>query len=261
MRRPLVISRTRLISRTRFVRSPLAYWAMVGALALFTGLVAARAVRTADSLTARYGPLRPVLFATHRLDPGAEVGAADVVVRQVPGSMAPADALASTESAVGRTVVVAVLAGLPVMGGHLGASGLRGVAALLPPGSRAVAVPNGGAPLPLVPGDTVDVLATFDPSGDPAGAAGAEPTFPVARGALVVDVGDDSATVAVGPQEAARVAFAVTTGVVTLALAAPVGTGPLSPDPFSPDPFSPDPVSGTPSPAGAAPPSPPPPGR
>ena len=161
----------------------------------------------------------------------------------VPGALAPAGSLASAQEAVGRTVVVAVFAGLPVMEGHLGASGLKGVAALLPPGTRAVAVPNGGAPLPLVAGDHVDVLATFDPSGDPSGspATGHDPTFPVARGALVVDVGDDSATVAVGPQEAARVAFAVTTGVVTLALAAP--------------------ISEIRMPEGAAPPRPPPPGR
>jgi Flp pilus assembly protein CpaB len=108
-----------------------------------------------------------------------------------------------------------------------------------------VAVPNGGAHLPLVPGDQVDVLATFDPSGDPTGdppgSHSADPTFPVAKSALVVDVADDSATVAVAPQEAARVAFAVTTGVVTLALAAP--------------------VSEPPSPAGAAPQPPPPAGR
>jgi Flp pilus assembly protein CpaB len=212
MRRP------RVVRRSRLTRSPLAYWAMVGVLALLTGLVVARSVRTTGSLAARYGPLRPVVVATHRLDPGAAVAAGDIGVRLVPGSMAPAGALRQTRDALGRTVVVPVFAGLPVMEGHLAASGLRGVAALLPPGARAVAVPNGGAPLPLVPGDNVDVLATFDPSGS----TEADPTFPVARGALVVDVAEDSVTVAVAPQEAARVAFAVTTGVVTLALAAPV---------------------------------------
>lgn len=216
---------------------------MVGALALFTGMVVARSVRTTGSLAAHYGPLGPVVVAAHRLDPGVEVASGDVAVRLVPGSLAPADSLTSTDEAVGRTVVVPIFAGLPVMEGHLAASGLKGVAALLPPGTRAVAVPNGGAPLPLVAGDHVDVLATFDPSGDPSGSptAGADPTFPVARGALVVDVADDSATVAVGPQEAARVAFAVTTGVVTLALAAP--------------------ISESRTPEGAAPPRPPPPDR
>ena len=238
MRRPS-LTPSRIVWRTRVLRSPLAYWAFVGALALFTGMVVAKSVRTTGSLAAHYGPLRPVVVATHRLDPGAEVGPGDVVVRQVPGSLAPADSMTSADTAVGRTVVVPLFAGLPVMEGHLAASGLRGVAALLPPGTRAVAVPNGGAPLPLVAGDHVDVLATFDPAGSPA--AGADPTFPVARGALVVDVGDDSATVAVGPHEAARVAFAVTTGVVTLALAAPISESRL--------------------PEGAAPPRPPPPDR
>ncbi len=240
MRRPH-LTPSRLLRRTRALRSPLAYWAMVGVLALFTGLVVARSVRTAGSLATHYGPLRPVVVAAHRLDPGVEVAPGDVAVRQVPGSLAPAGSLASADEAVGRTVVVPVFAGATVMEGHLAASGLKGVAALLPPGTRAVAVPNGGAPLPLVAGDHVDVLATFDPSGDPSGSAGADPTFPVARGALVVDVGDDSATVAVGPQEAARVAFAVTTGVVTLALAAPISELRL--------------------PEGAAPPRPPPPDR
>ncbi|HEX7276722.1 MAG TPA: hypothetical protein VF244_05050, partial [Acidimicrobiales bacterium] len=89
-------------------------------------------------------------------------------------------------------------------------------------------------------GDTVDVLATFDPAG---AAEGVAPTFPVAVAALVVDVGDESAAVAVTPDEAARVAFALASGVVTLALASPAA------------------VSESSSPAGPAPPAPPPPGR
>ena len=92
------------------------------------------------------------------------------------------------------------------------------------------------------------MLATFDPAGGPDGAA---PTFPVAVAALVVDVGDDSATVAVGPHEAARVAFAVATGVVTLALASPS----LIP------PSSRAALNESSSPATPAPPPPPPPGR
>ena len=259
MRRPFSIPFLP-VRPTRVFRSPLAYWTLVGLLAVFTGLVVARSVRTTGSLAARYGPLRPVVFATHRLDPGSDVTQGDVVTRLVPGTLAPAGSLRSTGDAVGRVVVVAVFPGLPVMEGHLAASGRKGVAALLPAGTRAVAVPNGGAPLPLVPGDTVDVLATFDPSGDPSGdpssSTGADPTFPVARSALVVDVADDSATVAVAPQDAARVAFAVTTGVVTLALAAPVGEPAIGPNGGQAGP-----ISENPSPAGAAPRPPPPPDR
>ncbi len=66
------------------------------------------------------------------------------------------------------------------------------------------------------PGDRVDVLATFDST-----EGETEPTFPVAMGALVVDVAEEAVTVAVTPEEAPRVAFATARGTVTLALASP----------------------------------------
>ena len=56
------------------------------------------------------------------------------------------------------------------------------------------------------------MLATFDPSAAP----GHEPTFPVATGAVVVDVREESVTIAVDPEEAKRVAFASAHGAVTL---------------------------------------------
>ena len=202
----------------RISRSPLAYWLVVVVLALLTGMVAARVAGHAGAMAARYGPLRPVVVAVHALEPGSVVGDADVSLRQVPGSLVPDDAVRTADNAYGRTVVTPVFPGQALVAGQLAPDGRRGLAALLPPGSRAVAVPNGRPGLALVRGDLVDVLATFDPSG---AIEGAPPTFPVALGALVVDVGDESAAVAVTPEEAARVAFALASGVVTLALASP----------------------------------------
>ncbi len=202
----------------RITRSPLAYWLVVAVLALVTGMVAARIVGNAGSLAARYGPLRPVVMAVRALDPGSVVDTGDVVARQVPGSLVPEGAVPSPGEAMGRTVVAPVYPGVPLVAGQLAPDGRRGLSALLPPGSRAVAVPNGRPGLALVRGDSVDVLATFDPAGS---VEGAPPTFPVAVDALVVDVGDESASVAVSPDEAARVAFALASGVVTLALASP----------------------------------------
>jgi hypothetical protein len=76
-----------------------------------------------------------------------------------------------------------------------------------------VAVPTGSG-LPLEVGDRVDVLATFD-----AGTTGAgEPTFAVARRAVVVHVGEDAVTVAVTTSAAPRVAYALAAGAVTLVL-------------------------------------------
>lgn len=225
----------------RVTRSPFAYWLVVAVLALLTGMVAARLVADAGALASRYGPLRPVVVSIRPLEPGSMVDAADLAVRQVPGSLVPADAIPSTDAIRGRTVVAPVFPGVPMVGAQVAPNGRRGLAALLPPGSRAVAVPNGRPSLALVRGDTVDVLATFDPTD----ADGDAPTFPVATAALVVDVGDESAAVAVTPDEAARVAFALASGVVTLALASPgpdlgVSGSSSPPAPAPPAPRSPD---------------------
>ncbi|MCU1448459.1 MAG: Flp pilus assembly protein RcpC/CpaB, partial [Acidimicrobiales bacterium] len=92
----------------------------------------------------------------------------------------------------------------------------RGVAALLPPGTRGITVTAGATASRVERGDHVDVLATFDPAAAP----GPEPTFPVAKGAVVVDVREESVTIAVDPEEAKRVAFAVTHGAITLTVTA-----------------------------------------
>jgi hypothetical protein len=96
-----------------------------------------------------------------------------------------------------------------------------------------LAVPSGPGTPPLEVGDTVDVLATFDPfvfETDPtaasAGAGGPGPVAgawavpgPVVGGALVVDVAEGAVTVAVDAADAPGLAFALAQGSVTLALA------------------------------------------
>ena len=96
--------------------------------------------------------------------------------------------------------------------------GLSGVAARVPPGQRAVAVPvtPAGRP-PLELGDLVDVLAVVATPDMP----DATPAAPLATGALVVDVGDESVSVAVSRAEAPLVAYAITQGVAVLALGGP----------------------------------------
>ena len=78
----------------------------------------------------------------------------------------------------------------------------------------------GPAAAKLGKGDTVDVLATFDPA--TSAAAGKDPTFPVAVGASVIDVAGEAVTIAVDPEEAKRVAFASAHGAVTVVLSSPV---------------------------------------
>jgi pilus assembly protein CpaB len=239
----------------RLARSPIAYWLVVAVLALLTGMVAARVMANAGALAARYGPLQPVVVATNALEPGAVVTAADLAIRQLPASAAPPTAIASIDDAAGRTVVAPVFPEVPMVAAQLAPDGRRGLSALLPPGSRAVAVPNGRPTLALVRGDAVDVLATFDDLADEA--EGSPPTFRVATNALVVDVGDESAALAVTAEEAPRVAFALASGVVTLALASP------APEvaPTAAAAAASQDLSESSSPEGRAPPLPPPPDR
>lgn len=238
----------------RLARSPLAYWVAVVALAAFTAFTVAGQVGRAEAQAARYGRLRPVVTATRPVEVGAVVRPADVVVRSMPAAFLPEGSLATTGAVVGRTVVVPLFRGTAVLAAQLAPEGLEGLAALLPAGARAVAVPTGTAAVALRRGDRVDVLATFDPP-----PAGEEPTFPVAEAALVVDVGPEAVAVAVAPEEALRVAYAVAAGVVTLVLTAEVM--PVSPARPAP------PRSGTPRTAGTtasglpAAPVPPPPTR
>jgi pilus assembly protein CpaB len=201
----------------RLVRSPLAYWVAVVALAAFTASIVAGQVDRAGAQAARYGRLRPVVVATRPVELGSVVRQADVAVRSMPAAFLPEGALSSTGSVVGRTLAVPLFQGSAVVTGHLAPDGLDGVAALLPTDMRAVAVPTGPASVALRRGDRVDVLATFDPP-----PAGEEPTFPVAEAAPVLDVGPEAVTVAVAPEEAKRVAYAVAAGVVTLTLTAEV---------------------------------------
>ncbi|HWH35028.1 MAG TPA: SAF domain-containing protein [Acidimicrobiales bacterium] len=193
-------------------RRPSLFWLAALVLAGITGLTMARLLAGAQAGAARWGELRATLVATTDLAPGTVLGPGGAEVRRLPASLVPETAL--TQPAAGEVVAEAILAGEPVVADRLAPAGLSPVAATLAPGSRGIAVPGGAAGLPLEVGDRVDVLVTFDPDtvGD------GEPTFAVARSAAVAAVGKEAVTLSVGEDEAARVAFALTAGVVTLTL-------------------------------------------
>jgi pilus assembly protein CpaB len=197
-------------SRWRFARrSPSTFWIVTVLLAVVTGTVVTRLVERAAADAARYGSPRPVAVARHAVEPGDVVDDSDVTVREMPASLVPDGALRSPP--VGRVAVAPLLPGQIVVAAQFAPQGLSPVAALLPRGRRAVAVPTGGVAPPLRRGDVVDVFVTVDDA-DP-------PTFPVASRALVVATDDDTVTVAVTERELPRVAFAVARGVIAVALA------------------------------------------
>lgn len=190
------------------------WWAATLILAVATAAVVAGAVNRAEAAAARYGTTRPALVATVTIAAGEAVNERNTEVRAVPVALLPPGAV--TVDGLGARASATIHEGEVVHGSRLAPAGLSATTAQLPAGSRGLAVPVGAGALPVEVGDVVDVLATSDAL-DPSGA----PTVTVAPAALVVAVGDTAVTVAVTPEQAPRVAYAISTGLVALALVAP----------------------------------------
>ncbi|HUP70384.1 MAG TPA: Flp pilus assembly protein CpaB [Acidimicrobiales bacterium] len=217
-------------------RSSLLFWSTTLAVAGATGLFVSHQVGEASARAARLGGLRYVPVAARPIAAGRVLRPADVEVRRLPAAAVPDGAVA--RSPAGRPTLVPLAAGEVLLAAKLAPDGVRGLAALLPAGMRALAVPVDPAGLALERGHHVDVLATFDvdvgaggyagDSGDAGSVSGGDsepstggagaPTFAVATDALVLDAGEESVTIAVSSHEAPRVAFAIARGTVTLAL-------------------------------------------
>lgn len=187
------------------------WWVLAALAALLAGATVARLTNEAAAQAARWGAGRQVMVATRSLDAGAEIGPGDVELVERPTAMVPAT---PAEDPLGRRLSHPVLAGEVVVEERLAPAGSGAVAARLPAATVGLAVPHDGRGLRLAVGDHVDVLATFEPEA----AGSADPTFPVARAAQVVDVTDEGVTVAVQEEDAPRVAYALAVAIVTLAL-------------------------------------------
>jgi Flp pilus assembly protein CpaB len=187
----------------------------VAVLAVTTALTVTATLGAADAARDRWGPSQPVAVATRDLAPGDVVDATAIERRDLPeGLVTDASLAAAPEGAVVRHPI---LAGEPLVAARLAPHGLSGVAALVPPGHRAVAVPVGPAGMPpLATDDLVDVVTVL-PTGLESGEE--DPAFPLVERAPVVDVGDQSVTIAVPAADAPRVAWALSNGTIVLVLA------------------------------------------
>lgn len=196
-------------------RRPRLWWALVVTLALAVGLTVSAATGRAEAARRAWGDTVAVVVATEALQAGDPHDASRLAVEERPVAMVPESAL--TEVPTDRVAGAPILAGEVVVAERLAGAGLRGPAALLPSGSRAVAIPaERGLTPPLATGDRVDVVVAL--GGDEAQRGGAPPGFTLVESALVVDVADDAVTVAVPRADTARVAVALGGGAVTLAL-------------------------------------------
>jgi Flp pilus assembly protein CpaB len=191
------------------------YWVGSIALAGITAHAISSAAGRAEAARAAWGEARPVLVARHRLDVGDVLDAEDVATDSWPAAVVPRGAVTAAGDAAGRTVVEVIEPGEAVLAGRLAPEGLQGVAALVPAGWRALAMPTGPAALPLSVGDHVDLVAAVDGTSDDSSQS---PSFVLADNALVVALDDKSVTVAVPAQDAPRVALGIVSGSVVPAL-------------------------------------------
>lgn len=199
-------------SRARLRRSRLAHWLAAVVAAVVIANSVSGTVGRAQAEAARFRPQVTVAVITRSVATGRAITDADFDRRPWPRSLLPASP--PVADPVGRVALADLVPGDVVVAARVAPDGLRGNRALLPRGRKALAVARSVNTPRLRPGDRVDLLATFEP-----GAAGGEdPTFSVARRALVIDVDDESVTVAVTADEAPRVAYALAAAAVTLVL-------------------------------------------
>jgi pilus assembly protein CpaB len=216
---------------------------IIGMLAMVFGLSAAMGVylvvsqqsaRTAEAETT------PIVFVTQNVSRGTSLKEDVLSLRDWPKDLIPPGAITNLEEALERSVSIPLLANEPLLETKLAARGSgRGMAALIPPGMRAVTIqtPNVATGMAgfILPGDTVDVLVTLSYTGqdDVTGGSG---TLTLLQNVeiLAVDQRIDaptenvvdprelrSVTLLVTPGEAARLNLGQNKGTLSLALRNP----------------------------------------
>ena len=194
-------------------RRPRVRTALVIILAVACGAGVAATVHQADTARAAWGEATDVLVARRDLDAGDPVDGDTTRLVAHPGPLVPPGAL--TELPDGGRVAEAVYAGEVLRAERLAPGGVSAVAARLPRGTRAVAVPiEAGTTPPMAVGDRVDVLVALAAEA----ASDGPPGFALATDVVVVAVTEAAVTLAMPRDAAPRLAVALGQGAVTLAL-------------------------------------------
>jgi Flp pilus assembly protein CpaB len=127
-----------------------------GAFAMMRGYAA-----RLEALRPAVGPVVPVVVAAAPVERGATILSDDLRVAELPATVAPPGAFGDPAHAVGRTTLTAFGEGEAITPTRL--VGGRGgpLAALVPPGLRAVPIVVQTVPAGLVRGDRIDVISTY----------------------------------------------------------------------------------------------------
>jgi Flp pilus assembly protein CpaB len=138
---------------------------LAGSMAL--AVLAAALVRgyVNGAATASPGTRTAVLVAADRIARGSAVRPDQVTVERMPAGFAPPGTLTSVSQAAGRVALTDLSPGEVVTQTRLARVRAGPVASLVPQGLRAFAVPTSLPPGAVVPGDHVDILATYGTGG------------------------------------------------------------------------------------------------
>lgn len=197
----------------------------MGVVALVSGLVTTSVVHDAGARRDAWGTTSTVARAAHDLGSGAIVTPTDVVWEEVPTELVPAAAVGVQPA--GRVTREPVLGGELFLPQRLAPEGVRGLAARLPAGHAALAVPIESRTPPLEAGQRVSLFgagATTDlpqlttPDGRTRDRDPPDSGAPLTSGAVVIDVADRQVTVAVPQRDVRRVAAMLVTGTVIVAI-------------------------------------------
>ena len=190
-------------------------------LALLGAAAAYLALSSASSSEPRGGEAVSVVVATRPLAVGQRIGVADVALRQVPASAAPADAARAIADAEGRYATLPVLKDETLLRAKLSdrAPGSN-LASLIPAGRVAVSVAvsdvvsTGGF---IAPGDRVDVLGVITREAGDAAQVVLQDVVVLAVANIVIGSGEPSASRTTASRDNPRSLTATVTLAVTTA--------------------------------------------
>ena len=198
----------------RWLRRPLVYWGAVVLLVALTVIAAARQSDRQRQLEATYGEVRRVPVAVSLIRPGEPLDSGTVRWERRPAAGVPPGAV--SDLAEGQVAAAAIYPGEVVHTERVAGRG-GGLSSRLPPGTAAVSVPVSYGVPPVRPGDRVTLIAVYDSL-----AADAAPEArPVARGATVVELDEDSVTVAISETEVEPTVSPLIWGAVAIVAVGP----------------------------------------
>lgn len=191
----------------RSLAAPRSYWLLAATVAVGVGALTFTWLHRAETLASEWGEQREVLVVTARVAPGGPVSPADLQRRSLPVAVVPDDAV--DEVGAEAAAAIALTPGMVLTTAMTTGADHSALAARVPAGMRAVAVPRGEAAVPVVPGDNVDLV---DVPSD-----GRAPTM-VAEAAPVLAVDETAVTVAVPGERVLDATRAAATRTAQLAL-------------------------------------------